>query len=79
MIQRQSCIQKQMSMQEKKAVKKEMQEQLQYPVSVMITEGLGGKSNISDVDCCATRLRITVKDAGKVKEDKSSQTGSEEL
>ena len=29
MIQRQSCIQKQMSMQEKKAVKKEMQEQLQ--------------------------------------------------
>ena len=29
-------------------------------VSVLITKGLGGKSNISDVDCCATRLRTTV-------------------
>ena len=26
----------------------------------MITNGLGGKKNISDVDCCATRLRCTV-------------------
>lgn len=29
-------------------------------VSAMITKGLGGKNNISDVDCCATRLRCTV-------------------
>ena len=36
------------------------------PVSALITKGLGGKANIRDVDCCATRLRITVKDAGKV-------------
>ena len=28
--------------------------------SVLITRGLGGKKNISDVDCCATRLRCTV-------------------
>ena len=28
--------------------------------SVLITQGLGGKKNISDVDCCATRLRCTV-------------------
>ena len=28
--------------------------------SEKITNGLGGKANISDVDCCATRLRITV-------------------
>ena len=27
------------------------------PVSEAITQGLGGKKNISDVDCCATRLR----------------------
>lgn len=46
------------------------------PVSAMITEGLGGKSNISDVDCCATRLRVTVRDAGKVKEELLKQTGS---
>ena len=31
------------------------------PLSETITNGLGGKANISDVDCCATRLRITVK------------------
>lgn len=30
------------------------------PVSALITKGLGGKKNISDVDCCATRLRCTV-------------------
>ncbi|SOC13619.1 PTS transporter subunit IIABC [Pseudobutyrivibrio ruminis] len=28
--------------------------------SAKITNGLGGKKNISDVDCCATRLRCTV-------------------
>lgn len=28
--------------------------------SMRITQGLGGKKNISDVDCCATRLRCTV-------------------
>ena len=28
--------------------------------SQMIVEGLGGKNNISDIDCCATRLRVTV-------------------
>lgn len=28
--------------------------------SELITKGLGGKANISDVDCCATRLRCTV-------------------
>ena len=36
------------------------------PVSAMILQGLGGKKNISDVDCCATRLRITVVDESKV-------------
>lgn len=29
--------------------------------SDLIMKGLGGKANISDVDCCATRLRVTVK------------------
>ena len=28
--------------------------------SALILKGLGGKLNLSDVDCCATRLRITV-------------------
>ena len=30
-------------------------------LSPLITRGLGGKQNISDVDCCITRLRCTVK------------------
>lgn len=29
--------------------------------SDLIMKGLGGKANISDVDCCATSLRVTVK------------------
>lgn len=45
-------------------------------LSAAITAGLGGKENISDVDCCATRLRITVKDAGKVNDDILKGTGS---
>lgn len=36
--------------------------------SAMIARGLGGLENISDVDCCATRLRCTVHDANKVEE-----------
>ena len=35
-------------------------------VSAMILKGFGGKDNLTDVDCCATRLRVTVKDASKV-------------
>ena len=34
--------------------------------SALILEGLGGKDNIADLDCCATRLRVTVNDADKV-------------
>ena len=37
-------------------------------ISSLIVQGLGGKLNIVDIDCCATRLRITVKNAEKVKE-----------
>ena len=46
------------------------------PISFMILKGLGGIKNIEDIDCCATRLRITVKDAGKVKDEILKQTGS---
>ena len=46
------------------------------PVSEVITAGLGGKKNISDVDCCATRLRITVHDAARVNDDILKTTGS---
>ena len=45
-------------------------------LSGMITLGLGGKDNISDVDCCITRLRCTVKDANKVDKDILKNTGA---
>ena len=45
-------------------------------ISAMITGGLGGKANISDVDCCATRLRCTVFDAKLVKEATLKATGA---
>ena len=46
------------------------------PVSEAITRGLGGKKNISDVDCCATRLRCTVHDAARVSDDILKATGA---
>ena len=46
------------------------------PVSALIVEGLGGAVNLSDVDCCATRLRCTVKDAALVKQDVLKASGA---
>lgn len=45
-------------------------------VSAMILKGLGGKGNLSDVDCCATRLRVTVNDASKVTDDMLKASGA---
>ncbi len=41
-----------------------------------IMMGLGGKANISDVDCCITRLRCTVHDASKVDQQMLKNTGA---
>ena len=46
------------------------------PVSKLITMGLGGKKNIVDVDCCATRLRVTVAEPERVRDDLLKQTDS---
>lgn len=48
----------------------------QMETSGLICDGLGGKTNISDVDCCATRLRCTVYDAALVKEDVLRASGA---
>jgi len=45
-------------------------------LSEMICHGLGGKKNISDVDCCATRLRCTVHDSGLVDDAMLKSTGA---
>ena len=45
-------------------------------LSEMITRGLGGKKNIADVDCCATRLRCTVHEADRVSDGILKSTGA---
>lgn len=45
-------------------------------VSETIVRGLGGKGNISDVDCCATRLRCSVFDAKLVDDSLLKSTGA---
>ncbi len=45
-------------------------------ISSMITEGLGGKDNIVSLDCCATRLRVSVKDGGLVNDSLLRASGA---
>ena len=45
-------------------------------LSKAICNGLGGKKNISDVDCCATRLRCTVHKAELVNDELLKSTGA---
>ena len=44
--------------------------------SAMILKGLGGKENIKDIDCCATRLRVTVRDGGRVNDGMLRSSGA---
>ena len=45
-------------------------------VSQMILDGLGGIDNIDDLDCCATRLRVTVQDSSKVVDATLKKSGA---
>lgn len=45
-------------------------------VSALILKGLGGKENLSDLDCCATRLRVTVLDSDLVSDNLLKQSGA---
>ena len=44
--------------------------------SAMIARGLGGKKNITSVDCCATRLRCSIEDPKLVDEKLLKATGA---
>ena len=50
--------------------------QAEDELSEQICNGLGGKRNISDVDCCATRLRCTVHKAEFVNDELLKSTGA---
>ena len=45
-------------------------------VSALILEGLGGKDNITGLDCCATRLRVSVKDPSLVSDATLKESGA---
>jgi PTS system D-glucosamine-specific IIC component len=42
----------------------------------MIAQAVGGRENIVDIDCCATRLRFVLKNADLVNEDLLRESGS---
>lgn len=44
--------------------------------SSMIVRGLGGRENIRDIDCCATRLRVTVHDSALVTDSLLKMSGA---
>lgn len=56
--------------------KADVKQKASSQTSVLITEGLGGSENILDVDCCATRLRITVKDPSLITEETLKASGA---
>ncbi|XXN66452.1 PTS transporter subunit EIIC (plasmid) [Enterobacter ludwigii] len=43
---------------------------------VQVIAALGGKENIAELDCCATRLRITLNDSSKLDENALKATGA---
>ncbi|MBQ1493009.1 MAG: PTS glucose transporter subunit IIA, partial [Blautia sp.] len=44
--------------------------------SAAILRGVGGTANLGDIDCCATRLRLTLKDTSKLNESILKGTGA---
>ena len=46
------------------------------PKSAAILRGVGGAANLEDIDCCATRLRLSLKDTSKVNEPLLKSTGA---
>ena len=44
--------------------------------SAAILRGVGGVANLEEIDCCATRLRLSLKDTGKVNEAVLKSTGA---
>ena len=59
--------------------KKKKGDMTEDPVSAAILKGLGGLENVVDVECCATRLRLTLNDSKRIDESLLKQTGSKGL
>lgn len=56
---------------------KELQQQVEATERAQtIVAGLGGKDNIEIVDCCATRLRVTIQHSDYVDKEMLESTGA---
>ena len=55
---------------------KNQREKKKESIEELICKGLGGKANISDIDCCATRLRCTVRKVSLVNDEIIKSTGA---
>ncbi|MFA6851358.1 MAG: glucose PTS transporter subunit IIA [Selenomonadaceae bacterium] len=51
-------------------------DELDDPKSAMIVQGLGGEANIQGIECCATRLRLTLMNSDSVDEGILKSTGA---
>ena len=56
--------------------KEQKEEKTAHAVSRLILDGLGGRENIATLDCCATRLRFTVKDPTLVSDTRLRESGA---
>ena len=56
--------------------KKKEKEQSADALSAQILEGLGGRDNLTNLDCCATRLRVSVKDPQRVSRELLTASGA---
>ena len=56
--------------------KEQKEEKTAHAVSRLILDGLGGRENIATLDCCATRLRVTVKDPTLVSDTRLRESGA---
>lgn len=61
---------------EKKGRQDERKNEEEMCRSAVIVQGLGGKENIEDVDCCATRLRCSIRVPERVQKEVLQSTGA---
>ena len=53
-----------------------LKEKRYHEIATLVLEGLGGRENIKNVDNCVTRLRIDLKDQGRVQTETLKDAGS---
>lgn len=74
--QKKDVAEKRAGVSEKKGRQDERKNEEEMRRSAVIVQGLGGKENIEDVDCCATRLRCSIRVPERVQKEVLQSTGA---